>query len=142
VGVFVELMNLEARRLGMNDTHFANPHGLDNNSLYSSALDMAIAGRAYLEVPLLSQIATTPEYRYGEDGVLVKNGNRLLQVYPATFGVKIGYTTKGRQTIVAGASQGGRDLILSLFGSEDRYTDSIALFDWAFANLPNGCNQE
>jgi D-alanyl-D-alanine carboxypeptidase len=139
VGTFIDLMNDEARRLGMIDTHFSNPHGLDNNGLYSSALDMAIAGRAYLEVPLLAQIATTAEYHYGEDGVQLRNGNRLLQVYPGTFGVKIGYTTKAKQTIVAGASQGGRELIISVFGSEDRYEDSIALFDWAFANLPSGC---
>jgi D-alanyl-D-alanine carboxypeptidase (penicillin-binding protein 5/6) len=137
VNRFVDLMNDEAARLGMNDTHFTNPHGLDNGDLYSSALDMALAGRAYLDVGLLAQIAATAEYQV--DRILLKNGNRLLQAYPGTFGVKIGYTRNARQTIVAAAERGGRQLIISVFGSEDRYKDSIALFDWAFASLPNGC---
>jgi D-alanyl-D-alanine carboxypeptidase len=100
---------------------------------------MALAGRALLDDPLLAQISSTPEYEPAWSGPVLKNGNRLLSTYPGAFGVKIGFTDRAQQTIVAAANRDGRELIVSVFGSEDRYTDSAALFDWAFANIPARC---
>jgi D-alanyl-D-alanine carboxypeptidase (penicillin-binding protein 5/6) len=60
-------------------------------------------------------------------------------MYPGSLGVKIGFTDDARQTIVAAAERNGRQLIVSVFGSEDRYEDAVALFDWAFTNVPTGC---
>jgi D-alanyl-D-alanine carboxypeptidase (penicillin-binding protein 5/6) len=60
-------------------------------------------------------------------------------MYPGSFGVKIGYTTNARQTIVAAAERNGRQIIVSLFGSEKRYEDAIALFNWAFSRAPSAC---
>jgi D-alanyl-D-alanine carboxypeptidase len=139
VNRFVELMNAKASQIGMTDTYFRNPHGLDSAGLYSSALDMAMAGRAFLDEPLLAQISVTPEYRPAWDGPTLKNGNKLLQMYPGSFGVKIGYTTNARQTIVAAAERNGRQIIVSLFGSQNRYEDTISLFNWAFSRAPSAC---
>jgi D-alanyl-D-alanine carboxypeptidase len=139
VNRFVDLMNTKASQLGMADTNFRNPHGLDSSGLYSTAVDMAMAGRAFLDEPLLAQISITPEYRPSWDGPTLKNGNKLLQMYPGSFGVKIGYTTNARQTIVAAAERNGRQIIVSLFGSEKRYEDAIALFNWAFSRAPSAC---
>jgi D-alanyl-D-alanine carboxypeptidase len=136
---FVSLMNSEAARLGLYDTHFANPHGLDARGHYSTAFDMALAGRAFLNEPLLAQISVTPEYQPDWPNGLLKNGNKLLRIYPGSFGVKIGYTTAAKQAIVAAAERNGRQVIVSLIKSEDRYTDSIALFDWAFKHTSSAC---
>jgi serine-type D-Ala-D-Ala carboxypeptidase (penicillin-binding protein 5/6) len=144
VDAFVNLMNLEAARLNLRNTHFTNPHGLDDPGLFSSAYDMALAGKALLDDPLLAKVSTTPEYTVpaaatNTGPIVMKNGNRMLQMYPGSLGVKIGFTDDARQTIVAAAERNGRQLIVSVFGSEDRYEDAVALFDWAFTNVPTGC---
>ncbi len=137
---FVALMNNKAAGIGLTGTHFANPHGLDTPGHFSTALDMAKAGRAFLGDPLLARISATPSYETpGAVRIVMTNGNRLLQTYPGAFGVKIGFTTNAKQTIVAAAERNGRQLVLALMGSEDRYTDAAALFDWAFANTPSAC---
>ena len=101
---------------------------------------MAKAGRAFLASPLLSQVAATPQYETpGPVRIVMTNGNKLLASYPGMFGVKIGYTTNAKQTYVAAARRGGRELVVSLLGSDDRYADATALLDWAFASVPLGC---
>ncbi len=141
VPAFVDLMNQRARELGLRDTHFANPHGLDEPGLYSSAFDVAMLGRALLGQPELAAIVRTQNYQPAWDGPQLWNGNELLETYAGTLGVKIGYTEKAGQTIVAAAERGGRRLIVSVLGAWDRYADAIALFEWAFANTEPACQQ-
>ncbi len=129
--------------MACSDTHFANPAGLDDPNLYSSAYDMAEAGMALLANPTLARIVDTISYMPDSpdwtNGALT-NDNQLLATYPGAYGVKIGYDDNAQQTIVAAAEQNGRHLIVSVFGSSDRYGDAAALFDWAFANLPSSCH--
>ena len=136
---FVALMNQKAVELGLRDTHFANPHGLDEAGLYTSAYDVALLGQALLAVPELASIVQTKSYQAAWDGPLLWNGNALLNLYPEALGVKIGYTERAGQTIVAAAERDGRRIIVSVLGSQDRYTDAIALFEWAFANTEPAC---
>jgi D-alanyl-D-alanine carboxypeptidase len=138
--VFIDMMNIEAQRLGMFDTRFSNPDGLDQAGLYTTAHDMALLGRAYLAVPELAAIARTPRYQPNWDRGEVLNGNGLLGRYRGTIGVKTGYTELAGQTIVAAARRSGRTLIVSVLGSYDRYADAIALFDWAFASTRPACD--
>jgi D-alanyl-D-alanine carboxypeptidase len=138
VNRFVQMMNDEAAALGMSDSHFTNPHGLDNRGLYSSAYDMALAGRAALDTPLLFEVTNARNWTTAT-GLSFRNGNKLLGSYPGADGVKIGFTNNAKQTIVAAAERDGRSLIVSVFGSEDRYADSAALLDWAFAHVPGHC---
>jgi D-alanyl-D-alanine carboxypeptidase len=135
---FLVLMNLKAQQIGMRDSYFTNPHGLDHPGIFSTAYDMAIAGRAYLENPLLAEIAIAPAWQTMSN-LNLKNGNRLLQTYPGSFGVKIGYTIRAKQTFVGAAERGGRQLIISLLVSEDRYGDAARLLDWAFAHTEPAC---
>lgn len=139
VDAFVGLMNAEAAQLGLAGTHFANPHGLDAPDLYTSAQDIAMLGRELLHRPELAAIVRTPVYQPAWDGPPLWNGNRLLQLYPGTIGVKIGYTDDASQTIVAAAERDGRSLIVSVLSSEDVYGDAITLFEWAFGNAPPAC---
>ena len=136
---FVDLMNQKAQQLGLLNTHFANPHGLDQAGLYTTALDIALLGRAVLGEPALATIVRTKSYQPGWDGPEVTNGNELLVRYPDAIGVKTGYTEQAGQTIVAAAQRNGRTLIVSVLGSWDRYSDAIALFDWAFTSTQPGC---
>jgi D-alanyl-D-alanine carboxypeptidase/D-alanyl-D-alanine carboxypeptidase (penicillin-binding protein 5/6) len=124
--------------LGLQHTHFSNPHGLDQAGLYSSALDMALLGRAVLEEPELARIVGTRSYRPEWDGPELWNGNELLERYPGTIGVKTGFTERAGQTLVAAARRDDRTVIVSVMGSRDRYADATALFDWAFAK-PDAC---
>jgi D-alanyl-D-alanine carboxypeptidase (penicillin-binding protein 5/6) len=139
VPAFVELMNAKAAELWLHNTHFANPHGLDEPGLYTSALDAAMLGRAALREPDLAAIVATKEYQPAWDGPELWNGNALLDLYPEAVGVKIGYTENAGQTIVAAAERDGRRLIVSVLGGWNRYSDAIALFEWAFANTTSPC---
>lgn len=138
VNRFVQMMNEQAAALGMQDSQFSNPHGLDSRTLYSSAYDMALAGRAALDSPLLFDVSNARSW-VTASGLSFKNGNKLLGSYPGADGVKIGFTNNAKQTIVAAAERDGRSIIVSVFGSEDRYADSVALLDWAFAHVPSHC---
>jgi D-alanyl-D-alanine carboxypeptidase (penicillin-binding protein 5/6) len=138
---FVRAMNVKARELGMRDSHFANPHGLDAEGQHSSPLDMAKAGAQLLKNPVLAQMVATASYTPDWPGGALRNGNRLLGQYEGAYGVKIGYTTAAGQTIVAAAERDGRRIIVSLFGSADRYPATEALLDWAFDSTQSPCDQ-
>jgi D-alanyl-D-alanine carboxypeptidase len=138
---FAAMMNVLAQTLGLRDTHFANPHGLDEPGHLSSAYDMALLGRALLAQPQLAAIVRTEHYQPAWDGPEVWNGNGLLGNYPGAVGVKIGYTEQAGQTIVAAAKRGNRSVIVSVFSAWDRYTDAAALLDWAFANTQPACDE-
>lgn len=140
VPAFVDLMNRKATDLGLSDTHFSNPHGLDDPGLYSSALDVAILGAELLRKPELAAIVQARTYQPNWDGPPVYNLNQLPDLYDGVIGVKIGYTDNASQTIVAAVERDGRRIIVSVLGSSNIYGDSIALFDWAFASTRPACS--
>ncbi|MDO8613043.1 MAG: D-alanyl-D-alanine carboxypeptidase family protein [Dehalococcoidia bacterium] len=139
VPAFVELMNEKADELGLRNTHFVNPHGLDDPDHYTSAHDIAVLGLELLRRPELAEIVRTMEYQPAWDRPAFSNGNRLLFDYPESIGIKIGFTDKAGQTIVAAAERGGRRIIVSLLGSSTVYQDAIALFEWAFSDTTSAC---
>ncbi len=136
---FVELMNEKVAELGLENTRFSNPHGLDQPGLYSSAYDMAVLGRELLADPQLASIVQTKNYQPAWDGPQVWNGNELLNVYPDAIGVKIGYTENAGQTIVAAAERDGRTVIVSVLSAWDRYSDAMKLLEWAFTETETAC---
>jgi D-alanyl-D-alanine carboxypeptidase len=135
---FVALMNAKAESLALDDTHFTNPHGLNDRDLYSSAYDMAMLARYVMQNETLRTIVSSTSWQPRWDGPPVWNGNRFITDYEGADGVKIGYTEQSAQTIVASATRNGRRIIASLMRSQDRYTDSERLLDWAFAQ-PSSC---
>ena len=136
---FVDLMNDKVEQLGLSDTQFANPHGLDEVGQYTSAFDIAMLGRELIRQPELAAIVRTTTYQPAWDGPPLWNGNRLVYSYSGSLGVKIGYTDAAQQTIVAAAERGGRRLIVSALGSSSIYDDAVALFEWAFASGESVC---
>lgn len=129
---FVVQMNRKARELGMKDTGFANPNGLDAEGHRSSARDMAILARACLENEKLAKIAATKSITLGTR--TFTNHNKLLWRYEGCIGLKTGYTEKAGRTLVSAAKRDGMTLICVTLNAPSDWADHTALFDWGFAN--------
>ena len=129
---FVSQMNEKARSLGMTDTGFANPNGLDAEGHRSSARDMAILARACLENEELAKIAATKSITLGTR--TFTNHNKLLWRYEGCVGLKTGYTEKAGRTLVSAAKRDGMTLICVTLNAPSDWADHAALFDWGFAN--------
>lgn len=137
---FVELMNKKARELGMRNTHFDNPHGLDSKEHYSTAADLALLARYAMKNPefrryVATEKATIPWPGREYDRTL-KNHNTLLGVVPYVNGVKTGYTRPAGFCLVGSGSQGGVSLVSVVLGEPNKdgvNADTKKLLDWGFS---------
>jgi hypothetical protein len=127
---YVEWMNQEAAALGLKDTHFVNPSGMDADGHYSSAYDMAMLARYAMRNAAFRDLAASTHYK--GDGFEMGNLNRLLGVYPGADGVKIGYTDAAAKTIIASANHNGHRVFVSLMHSQDLPGDCTLLFNWVW----------
>jgi serine-type D-Ala-D-Ala carboxypeptidase (penicillin-binding protein 5/6) len=134
---FVHEMNDEARRLGMNDTHFISPSGVVDRDNYSSAWDLAALTRVALRNERFVRVVRTkiihvpwsaPTY-----SKIYVNNNRLLRSYPGANGVKTGYTHKSGPCLVASATRHGRTLVAVLLDDPNMYADATRLLNFGFA---------
>ena len=136
---FVSMMNQKAWALGMEDTNFTNPHGLDADEHYSTAYDMAVLGAAFMRTPLLRRICTAEEYVSRELTTgrvrLFINNNKLLARDPRAIGIKIGWTEQAGRCLVASGRVGEMELIAVVLNAPDLYTDASKLFDYGFSQL-------
>lgn len=135
----VALMNTRVRQLGLTDTRFTNPDGRYHPDQYSTPLDMAFLGMELLKNARLSQIVVAPAYTPRWEHGTITNTNAMLAIYPGAQGIKTGYTDQGNYTIVAATVWEGRQLVVSVFGSWNLYTDSIRLLDWAYDYTKSVC---
>ncbi len=134
---FAYLMNQKAREIGMYNTHFANPHGLDDHeNHYSTAYDMAILMRYAMRDKTFQKISGTKVYRAQnptEDWDRVwKNKNRLLTKYKYTTGGKTGYTKRAKRTLVTTATKGDMSLIAVTLDAPDDWNDHISMYENGF----------
>jgi D-alanyl-D-alanine carboxypeptidase (penicillin-binding protein 5/6) len=133
---FVALMNQKARSLGARDSLFRNPHGLDQIGHVSSAWDMALFTRELLADPVLADIVATKEHRmpWHNGGVRVfDNHNKLITRYPGTIGVKTGFTEQAGHCLITAARTPDGTAFTVVLNSQDHYSDTIALLDYAKA---------
>jgi len=139
VSKFVQMMNDKAREMGLENTHFANPHGLDEDGHYTSARDLLTMARAAMEDPVFSTAVRTQTVRLPDapDGTVrvVTTTNQLLGSYPGAIGVKTGYTGLAGHVLVAAAEQQGRRLYAVVMGSTDAFSDATALLDYGFSEF-------
>lgn len=136
----VAQMNDLARRLDLNDTHFANPGGQDAESQYTTAFDLAVlAADAMDRFPLLAQIVATQIHVIpagpANRSYSVRNLNGLLWSYEGAIGVKTGQTEEAGGNLIAAAKRGPRRLMVVLLGSEDRLADAETLLDFGYRAL-------
>ena len=128
---FVARMNEKAEALGMADSHFANPNGLDAEGHYSTAYDMALLARASLENETLSQIVSTRSITLGTRSFT--NHNKLLWRYEGCVGMKTGYTERAGRTLVSAARRDGMTMICVTLDAPSDWADHTALLDWGFS---------
>ncbi len=136
---FVFLMNQKAEELGMNNTHFANPHGLDDEEHYSTARDMAILTAYAMGNPVFQEIVSTRVKSVDWPGEqwnrLFINKNKLLRYYRGADGVKTGYTRKANRTLVSSATRDGMQLAAVTLNDPDDWMDHTNLLDWGFEHF-------
>lgn len=129
---FVDLMNLKAQQLSLSDTHFDNPNGLDSETHYSTASDLALLTRYALQNPDFRAIVSTKSIRLGARSLT--NHNKLLWQVQGAIGVKTGYTRAAGRVLVSAAEREGRRLIAVTINDGNDWRDHAALYDYGFAN--------
>jgi serine-type D-Ala-D-Ala carboxypeptidase (penicillin-binding protein 5/6) len=133
---FSALMNQKAAALGMRNSHFKNPNGLTMPGQYSTARDMAIAGRAAYRSPLIRSYTATKEFvfRYNDGRTkLIENTNKLLKTVPYCDGLKTGTTDASGRCLVCSGSNNGRSTIAVVLKSNtpNIWKDSEKLLSWS-----------
>ena len=128
---FAELMNDKARELGMENTHFSNPHGLDAPDHYSTARDLATLARYAMEDPIFRQTVSTKQVKIGER--YLTNHNKLLWQVEGAEGVKTGYTKAAGRILVSAASRDGRRIICVTINAPDDWNDHKTLLERGFS---------
>lgn len=136
---FVSMMNKRAKELGMNNTNFENPSGLDDTTEnhYSTARDVAIMSCELMKHEKIKEYTTVwmDSLRNGETELV--NTNRLVRFYEGTTGVKTGTTSKAGYCVSASAKRDGMELVAVVLGSDnstERFEDAKKLLNWGFAN--------
>lgn len=136
---FVALMNTRAQQLGMKNTHFVTPSGLDDEAHYSTAYDMALLARAALQNPDFAAICsqTTMKLSYGNPPYdrWLSNHNRLLKQYDGCIGVKTGFTKKSGRCLVSAATRDGVTVLCVTLHAPDDWNDHEQLLDAAFSQV-------
>ena len=131
---FADMMNAKAEALGLENSHFVNPHGLDARDHYTTASDLRIMAEAALSHPYLSRLARTLEVEFKPNplGVprIALTTNRLLGVYPGVIGLKTGFTSDAGRVLVSAHDHNGRTLIAVVMGSANHFADSRELLDY------------
>jgi D-alanyl-D-alanine carboxypeptidase len=136
---FVVLMNERAGELGLENTSYANPHGLDHPDQFSSARDLLALAREVMEHEELAEAVGTGQISLrdaptGEQRVY-SNTNDLLSEYEGTFGIKTGFTNDAGRVLVAGAERGERRLLSVVMKTQQHFSDTRVLFDYGFLSF-------
>ena len=130
---FVARMNDKARTLGLKDTHFANPNGLDAPDHYSSAADLAALGAYAMENPIFAKTVSTKTVQAG--GRALRNHNKLLWLLPGAEGIKTGFTKAAGRILVSSAQRQGRRLVAATMDAPDDWRDHQTLLEAGFADF-------
>ncbi len=137
------MMNDKAASLGCTNTHFTNPHGLNDSNHYTTPRDMALIARAAFNNEIVKTVASTQSYTLpatirNPNGLTVTMGHKMLnpadsRYYEGVIGGKTGYTSKAGNTLVTVAERKGVRLIAVVMKSKStHYTDTKALFDYGY----------
>jgi D-alanyl-D-alanine carboxypeptidase len=131
---FITWMNaLAADDLGLADTHFVNPSGLDAEGHYSSAYDLARMARRAMREDVFRTIVASPEVK--SQGLVLTGHNPLIGTYPGADGVKTGSTDAAGLVLVGSAVHAGHRVYVVVMHSNDVLADCAALFDWAWQSF-------
>ncbi len=130
---FAELMNDKARNLGLRNTHFENPNGLDSPGHYSTARDLAVLAAYAMENPIFRKTVSTKSLMMGQR--YLTNHNKLLWRVEGADGVKTGYTRAAGRILVSSATRNDRRLIAVTIDDPDDWDDHAALLEAGFSRF-------
>jgi len=131
VPTFVEWMNQLARDLGLHNTHFANPHGLDDPEGYMSAYDAAILARYAMTNPTFADLVGRKEALVGY--YLWPSTNELFTMYPGVKGIKTGTTERAGHCFIGLVDRPQGKALTVVMGSGDRWADTLQLLNFFYA---------
>lgn len=133
---FVEMMNAQASELGLKNTHFANPHGLDADGHYTSALDLALITAEGMKNDMFREIIATKNVRVTgskeNEPRLLSNKNRLLKTLDGCTGVKTGFTDNAGRCFVCSCNRDGMTLISVVLNCGPMFEESARLMNLCF----------
>ncbi len=136
---FVALMNSRAKEMGLINTSFETPSGLDGENHHTTSRELAIIAREAMQNPafreICSKISLTVEFGSPPYKRTLYNHNRLLRSYEGTMGIKTGFTKKSGRCLVSACSRGGVELICVTLNAPNDWSDHTKLYDEAFSNF-------
>ena len=134
---FAVMMNERAEKIGMNNTSFVTPSGLDDENHYTTAYDMALLASEAMKDSQFQAIASKNSDKVtfeGSDKALtLYNHNKLLGLYDGCIGIKTGFTKKSGRCLVSAAMRDGVTLIAVTLNAGDDWNDHIKMFDYGFS---------
>lgn len=135
---FTAAMNLKANEIGLKETNFDNPTGLDSTNQHTTSYDLIKTAKYALKNPLFAEIVSTKKaYVKSADGKIVhnlQNLNKLLSSVEGVLGVKTGWTEFAKENLVTYVERNGNRILIALMGSEDRFADTEKLIEWIYDN--------
>ena len=134
---FAEMMNAKAQELGLTNTHFVTPHGLDNDNHYTTAYELAILTDYALNNPTFLNYVSTKSYEVTINGVpkAISNTNELLGNINGVYGVKTGFTNGANRCLISACKRDNLDIICVVLGADTkkiRTQDSIKLIEYTY----------
>jgi D-alanyl-D-alanine carboxypeptidase len=135
---FVTAMNLKVQEIGLENTFFENPTGLDGYSQFTTARDLAGIANVAIQNSFFKEVVATKEITVGSsDGKYIHkmtNINKLLGEIDGVMGIKTGWTENARENLVTYIKRDDRHIVTVVLGSQDRFGETKSLIDWLFAN--------
>ncbi len=134
---FADMMNEKSEEIGLSDTHFTNPHGLDDEEHYTTARDLAKIGAAAIKNELFRSISSTYKRTFTreERTRTYVNHNKLLLKYDGSIGVKTGYTKRCGRCLVGAAERDGLTFISVTLDAPSDWSDHEAMLDYGYSRL-------
>lgn len=130
---FIEQMNEKALDLGLGNTHFDNPNGLDSENHHTTARELAKLTAYAMKNETFREIVSTKTYTNA--GRTMTNHNKLLKMYPYCVGVKTGFTKKSGRCLVSAAERNGRLLVAVTLNAPDDWNDHMAMYEDCFSRF-------
>ena len=130
---FVQRMNDRAQEMGLTDTHFDNPSGLDGATHYTTAYELAKLAAEALKNETFAEVVATKSYTSGTRTMV--NHNKMLRLYPDAIGVKTGYTMTAGRCLVSAAKRNGRTVVAVTLNDRNDWNDHVQMLDEAFAGM-------
>ena len=137
--VFIKAMNKKAIDLNLNETHFTNPAGIENNNHLTTAHDLAILASEAMKNKTFAKIVNTAKITIsnleGKNQYVLENTNKLVAAVLGVKGVKTGWTTNAGECLITNVKRGNKEVMIVVLHSQDRFGETKKIINWVFDNF-------